>query len=71
MAEPQITEIATYFAARMPTEGVPADQAREAWRASLRYARQSGAIEPLTDLIERAEPEDPTLRAHCDALRRD
>ncbi len=70
MAEPQITDIASYFAARIPTEGVPADEAKEAWRQTLRYARTTGAIEPLTALVERAEPDDGVLRAHCDALRR-
>ncbi|MCB9683591.1 MAG: hypothetical protein H6735_00960 [Alphaproteobacteria bacterium] len=69
VAQPQITEIATYFASRMPTEGVPEDQAREAWRSSLRYARQTGAIDPLTRLIETTEPEDTTLREHCEKLR--
>lgn len=70
MAEPQITEIASYFAERIPTEGVPAAEAKEAWRQTLRYARKTGAIEPLTALIERAEPNDEKLGAHCDALRR-
>lgn len=70
MAEPQITEIATYFAARMPTEGVSEPEAREAWRTTLRYARQTGAIEPLTELVSRTEPEDPTLQRHCEDLRR-
>lgn len=70
MAEPQITDIASYFATRIPTEGVDPTEAKEAWRQTLRYARTTGAIDPLTALVERAEPEDPTLRAHCEALRR-
>jgi hypothetical protein len=70
MAEPQITDIASYFAARIPTEGVPPEEAREAWRHTLRYARTTGAITPLTALVERSDPEDPTLQAHCETLRR-
>lgn len=70
MAEPQITDIASYFATRMPTEGVAPDAAREAWRRTLRYARTTGAIEPLTALVERTDPTDPTLQEHCATLRR-
>jgi hypothetical protein len=70
MAEPQITAISSYFAEHIPTEGVSPEAAREAWRQTLRYARTTGAIEPLTALVERADPEDPTLKAHCEALRR-
>lgn len=68
MAEPQITEIASYFAARMPTEGVPHPAATEAWRHTLRFARRTGAIGPLVELISRAEPEDERLREHCRSL---
>lgn len=70
MAEPQITEIASYFADRMPTDGVPAAEAKEAWRRTLRYARTTGAIAPLTALVESADPADPKLKAHCESLRR-
>ena len=70
MAEPQITDIASYFAHRIPTEGVAPTEATEAWRHTLRYARRTGAIDPLTRLVERTDPEDPTLKEHCDALRR-
>jgi hypothetical protein len=70
MAEPQITDIASYLSTRLPTEGVAPADAKEAWRHTLRYARTTGAIEPLTALVERAEPDDATLRAHCESLRR-
>jgi hypothetical protein len=70
MAEPQITEIASYFAERIPTEGVDHEQAKQAWRATLRYARSSGAIDPLTALVARAEPDDARLAALCRELQR-
>lgn len=66
----EITAIASYIATRIPTEGVDTSEATEAWRSTLRYARMSGAIEPLTELIARAEPGNATLRAHCDTLKR-
>ncbi len=69
MAEPQITEIASYFASRMPTEGVEEPAAVDAWRATLRYARRTGAIEPLTDLISNADPSDERLQEHCRELK--
>jgi hypothetical protein len=69
MAEPQITEIASYFASRMPTEGVEEPAAVDAWRATLRYARRTGAIEPLTELIGSAVPDDERLQQHCRELR--
>jgi len=69
MAEPQITEIASYFAKQMPTEGVEPDAAVDAWRSTLRFARTTGAIEPLTELISNADPEDPRLQEHCKELK--
>ena len=69
MAEPQITEIASYFAERIPTEGVAHEEAKQAWRATLRYARTTGAIEPLTELVARAEPDDARLRELCNDLK--
>jgi hypothetical protein len=69
MAEPQITEIASYFAERIPTEGVEHEEAKQAWRATLRYARATGAIDPLTELVKSADPEDARLAAHCRELK--
>ena len=65
----EITTIASYIAARIPTEGVDPKEATEAWRSTLRYARGTDAIAPLTDLIVEAEPGDETLRAHCETLK--
>lgn len=70
MPEPQITDIASYFAARLPKGEVPEPEAREAWRHTLRYAREAGAIEPLTEAVRRSDPSDEVLGRHCDDLRR-
>ena len=69
MAEPQITDIASYLSTRLPTEGVAPADAKEAWRHTLRYARTTGAIEPLTALAERLreclrERSDDTFTQH-------
>jgi hypothetical protein len=68
--DPQITAIASYVASRIPTEGVDEAEAVEAWRTTLRYARRTGAIEPLTELMEHSHPDDPELHRHCEDLRR-
>lgn len=68
--QPQITAISSYFASQFPIEGVDPAEATDAWRHALRYARQTGTVAELTDLIERTEPDDETLREHCAALRR-
>ncbi len=67
--EPQITAIASFVATRIPTEGVEQAEAVDAWRATLRYARRTGAIEPLTQLMKSAEPDDEQLIRYCDVLR--
>jgi hypothetical protein len=70
MAEPQITEIASYFADHLPSDDVDPVEARDSWRRTLRHARRVGAIRWLTQLVAREAPEDRTLQAHCAALRR-
>ncbi len=70
MAEPQITEIASYIASRLPEEGSDPQVARDGWRRAIRLARQRGDIGWLTDLVAKQAPEDATLQAHCEALRR-
>lgn len=69
MAEPQITEIASCFATRLPSDGTDPDEAREAWRRALRHARSTGAADWLAGLVEREVPEDPEVRRQCEALR--
>jgi hypothetical protein len=66
----QITDIASYLSTHLPQGDVPTDEAREAWRKQLRRARSTGASRWLADLVEQQAPEDETLRAHCEALRR-
>jgi hypothetical protein len=66
--EPQITEIASHLAATLPTEGAP-EEAVQAWRHTLRYARRSDAIEPLTDMIRRDAGGDATTERYCEELR--
>ena len=68
--EPQITAIARVLAAKVPTEGAEDADAVDAWRKCLRYARSSGAIERITELLEAEHPDDPELRILCAELRR-
>lgn len=69
MPEPQITEIASYFATHLPSDGVAHGIARDGWRRAIRLARQRGEIGWLTDLVARQAPDDATLQAHCAVLR--
>ncbi len=66
--EPQITEIASHLAATLPSEG-ERDDTVQAWRHTLRYARKSGAIEPVTDMIRNDSKGDTTTARYCDELR--
>jgi hypothetical protein len=70
MAEPQITEIASYFATHLPSDGVESGIVRDGWRRAIRLARQRGEIRWLTDLVSRQDPQDGVLQAHCEALHR-
>jgi hypothetical protein len=70
VAEPQITDIASYISTHLPQGDVPPDQARDEWRARLRHARATGAADWLAELVAQQDPEDPELRARCDELRR-
>jgi len=65
--EPQITAIASQLAVELPTEGASLEEATQTWRHSLRYARQSGVIDEITEKIEAERPE---LRVVCAELRR-
>jgi hypothetical protein len=70
MAEPQITEIASYFATRLPDEGVDTEVTRNGWRHALRLARKQGNVDWLVDFVTREAPDDATVEAYCEALRR-
>lgn len=67
--EPQITEIASYLAAALPTAGTETEDAKQAWRQTLRYARRSGVIQPLTDMIREDAPNDERIARYCEELR--
>ncbi|MCA9567662.1 MAG: hypothetical protein KC656_07460 [Myxococcales bacterium] len=66
--EPQITEIASHLAATLPTEGAEHAESVQAWRHTLRYARQSDAIEPIAQMIRRDAQGDPLTERYCDEL---
>ncbi len=63
--EPEITEIAAFFAQNIRNEGASADEATEAWRHALRYARSTGAIEELADKVAQTNPADVELQRRC------
>lgn len=69
MADPQITQIASYVAPALTDDGEDPTETREAWRHALRLAREEGDVEWLVDFLERQDPEDQVLREHCRALR--
>jgi len=68
--EPQITAIASYFARRIPAEGVPHDDAVQAWRRTLRHARSNGQIDTLAEMIAEEAPDDRMLQATCKEVAR-
>jgi hypothetical protein len=70
VAEPHITEIASYLATTLPEPGSDPAVARDGWRRAIRLARELGDVRWLTDVVARQAPQDATLQAHCDALRR-
>ncbi|MCB9674221.1 MAG: hypothetical protein H6737_03840 [Alphaproteobacteria bacterium] len=67
-SEPQITEIASYLAANLPTEGAVTEDSVQAWRKTLRYARSAGAIEPITNMLRTDAGTDATVQRYCDEL---
>ncbi len=69
MSEPQITEIASYFATVLPSEA-DREQTVQAWRHTLRYARKSNTIEPLTAMIREDGAGDATIARYCEELTR-
>jgi len=67
-SEPQITEIASYLAAALPTEGAAKEESVQAWRKTLRYARKAGAIEPIADMLRADTGHDVRVAQYCDEL---
>ena len=51
-------------------EGADHESTKQAWRHSLRYARKSGAIEPIVDMIRDEVGEQPIAEAYCEDLVR-
>jgi hypothetical protein len=68
--EPEITQIAKFIATRIPTEGVAHTEATDGWRGALRYARKTGIIDDLVDLVKGDWPEDMPLHQVLDEARR-
>lgn len=64
-SQPQITEIARYFAARWPAEGVEEEEGVTAWRETLRHARSRGVIAQFVRRLARADQTDPVLQHNC------
>jgi hypothetical protein len=67
MSQPQITEIAHHLAATLPSES-PLEETVQAWRHTLRHARQSDAIEPITEKIRRDAAGNVITEHYCDRL---
>ncbi len=70
MAEPQITDIASYIATHLPQGDVPDTEARDAWRRQLRHAQSTGAAKWLAELVEQQAPGDEDLRTRLEPLKR-
>ena len=48
---PQITAIAGILAEQVPQEGVSSEQAKEAWRAALHYAKGNEAMGAIAEVL--------------------
>ncbi|MBW1877019.1 MAG: hypothetical protein JRI25_15930 [Deltaproteobacteria bacterium] len=68
--EPEITQIAKFIATRIPTEGVAHPEVVDGWRGALRYARKTGIIDDLVDLVKTDWPEDQSLHQVLDEAKR-
>ena len=65
----KITSIAGQLAQRMPTRGVSEEDATQAIRHTLHYAKEVGILDELTDTIEGQASGDPAVSALLDSLR--
>ena len=68
--EPEITSIAKFIATRIRNETVPYEQAVEAWRSGLRYARSVGIIHEVVEDLKSEAPDDVSLHLVLDEARR-
>ena len=67
MSQPQITEIAHHLAATLPSDG-SLEETVQAWRHTLRHAREADAIEPITEMIRRDGAGNVITEHYCDRL---
>jgi hypothetical protein len=68
--EPEITLIARFIATRIRNESVPYEQAVDAWRSGLRYARATGIIDQVVEDLKSESPTDHSLHTVLDVARR-
>jgi len=67
---PQVTMIASYFASKLETPGVPEEHAADAWREALYLAREMDAIDTFAESIATMAPEDEKLQSLCEDVQR-
>ena len=65
----QITEISGQLADELPTRGVPADEAAQAIRETLHFARESGQVKRVLRLIEEEGEGKVDVKRIAEALR--
>ena len=68
--QPQVTMIASYFASKVETPGVPTEHAAGAWREALYLAREMDVIDTFAESIATMAPEDEKFQALCEDVAR-
>jgi hypothetical protein len=68
--QPQVTMIASYFASKVETPGVPEEHAAEAWREALYMARDMDAIDTFAESIATMAPDDQKFQKLCEDIQR-
>ena len=66
---PQITDIASVLATRLPNEGTPADETAQALRSGLYYARKAGIMDLAAERLAQDAPHDPVVAQLCKDLQ--
>ncbi len=69
MLNPGITDVASYLAVRIPTGARSLEDSIADWRTTLRNARATRALRPLTELVRRSLPDDPEAAQLCERLQ--
>ncbi len=67
---PQVTMIASYFASKVETPGVPEEHAADAWREALYLAREMEAIDTFAESIATMAPADEKFQELCKDITR-